>query len=250
MTSPEEMIEKALGRKLNPAREGSVDYLNQLPSELLAEARSMARESKMLAYSFIQFYYRPGHLGEVKAFIEDVVVGNQEPAQWQRWNRLYAPAVLLPQLLRLSAEEVLAPLQDTPGERWVRLVPVPSSRTWSSFHGRPAILHRSSDEEWRPPENVSTLVLSGHETLETLDDVTLGIRRWIASCVARDLRRTQLELGPGVDVGDVASVIAAGVSLSADAEIAIRALLREERELGPSSDAVPGFRGPDAWYAA
>jgi len=38
--------------------------------------------------------------------------------------------------------------------------------------------------------------------------------------------------------------------VSADAEIAVRALLRERYELGPSSDEVPGFRGPDDWYAS
>jgi hypothetical protein len=33
-----------------------------------------------------------------------------------------------------------------------------------------------------------------------------------------------------------------------DARIAGAALLRENGELGRSSDEVPGFRGPDAWF--
>lgn len=250
MSTPEEKIEKTLGRKLRPEDEGGIPYLNQFPPDLLAEARRIARESKILAFRFVKFYYGPGQSDEVKAFIDDVVVGAQEPTQWQRWDRLYAADAPFPKVLGMSVEDILAPLEDAPGERWVRLVPSRSMWTRSSFCGRPCIVHRGSDYEWRPPTEVSRLLLHEYESLETVDDVTIGMRRWIASRVAWQLMRKQIELTPSAGVNEVTRMLSADASPSPDADFAIRALLREERELGPSSDAVPGFRGPDEWYTA
>lgn len=87
------------------------------------------------------------------------------------------------------------------------------------------------------------------EHLEHVDDVDVAMRRWIASRVAWLLERQGVTLPVDATVADVTTALAVDVPCSADAEIAIRGLLREERELGPSSEAVPGFRGPDEWYA-
>lgn len=75
------------------------------------------------------------------------------------------------------------------------------------------------------------------------------MRRWIASRAAWQLMRKQIDVAPSASVNGVARMLSADTSPSADAEIVIRALLREERELGPASDAVPGFRGPEVWFA-
>ena len=92
--------------------------------------------------------------------------------------------------------------------------------------------------------------LSVEDHLEHVDDVGVAMRRWMASRVAWQLAQQGVTLPPDATVSDVMAALSVDAPCSADAEIAIRGLLREERELGPSSDTVPGFRGPDEWYTA
>jgi hypothetical protein len=248
--TPEEEIEKILGRKLAPEENGSIPDLNTFPAHLLTEARAIARSSKLLAFLFVRFYSGSRQLGEVKRFIEEVVVGGQEPARWCREPLLCCSRVDGPQVLELSRNKVVTDLQGIPGERWVRLVPQRASWDYTGYCGAPAVLNRSANYRWQVPGGVSSLVLTGNEKIETVDDLTIAVRRWITSRVAWQLARKQIVLTPSVDVSQVARTLSRTTSPSLDAEIAIRSLLREERELGPWADAVPGFRGPDEWYTA
>lgn len=252
MANPDDTIEMVLGRKLRREDEGSVPFLNRFPAHLLADARKIYKETKsaLLTFHFIKFYAGAGQVDEVKSFIEDVIAGEQEPDAWQRSDRLYLSSVALPHILGNTTGEILAPLRDAPGEHWVRQRPRRSHWSWSSACGQPCVLHRSSDAEWRQPEGVFHLLVSDYSGLEHVNDVDVAVRRWMASRVAWQLAQRNVSLSVDAAVSDVMTALSVDVPWSADAEIAIRGLLREERELGPSEDAVPGFRGPDEWYTA
>lgn len=250
MEKPEDKIEMILGRKLRPEDEGSVPFLNLFPAHLLADARKIFKETKsvLLTSHFIDFYTGGGHLNEVKSFIEDVIVGDQEPGAWQRFDRLYFSSVAFPDVLSSTVSEILAPLRDAPGEHWVRQTPRHSHWSWSSSCGQPCVLHRSSDVEWKPPQSVFHLLIHSHSGLEQVNDVAAAVRRWMASRVAWQLAQRGITLPADAALSDVMAALSVNIPTSADAEIAIRGLLREEREFGPSTEDVPGFRGPDEWY--
>lgn len=244
-----ESIAQVIGRTLRPEEEGSIHYLNRFPPHLLAEARKLATHSKILAFNFVRFYTGIEHNQEVKDFVFEVVASNRDPATWDRWQRLYFPEVAFPRDLERTVALMLAPLQEATGERWVRLVPSRRRGDYSFECGQPGILHRSSDAEWQPPRQGIRMSFYTGDHLEHVDDVDVAMRRWIASRVAWLLEQQGAALPADATVADVTTALAVDVPWSADAEIAIRGLLREERELGPSSEAVPGFRGPDEWYA-
>ena len=243
-----ESIERIIGRALRSEDEGSIHYLNRFPPHLLAEARKLAAQSKILAWHFVRFYTGAEQDHEVKDFVFEVVASDRDPATWERWARLYFPDVVFPRDLDLTIDRMLAPLRDATGERWVRLPPSRRRGDYSFSCGQPGILHRSSDVEWQPPRKGVRMTLSVDEHLEHINDVGVAVRRWMASRVAWQLAQQGITLPADATVSDVMTALAVDVPCSADAEIAIRGLLREERKLGLSSDAVPGFRGPDAWY--
>jgi hypothetical protein len=245
-----ESIEKIIGRALRPEEEESIHYLNRFPPLLLAEARKLAEHSKVLAWHFVRFYTGIEHDHEVKDFVFEVVARDRDPATWERWDRLFYPDVVFPRDLALTVAQMLSALQDATGERWVRLVPSRRRGDYSFACGQPGILHRSSDAEWHPPREGVRMSLAVGDELERVDDVGVAVRRWMASRVAWQLAQQGVTLPADATVSDVMTALSVDAPCSVDAEIAIRGLLREGRELGPSSDAVPGFRGPDEWYTA
>lgn len=90
--------------------------------------------------------------------------------------------------------------------------------------------------------------LSVEDNLEQVDNVEVAVRRWIASRIAWQIAQQGIALPADAAVSDVMTALSVNIPPSADAEIATRGLLREEREFGPSTEDVPGFRGPDEWY--
>lgn len=251
MSTPHRRIEEIIGRKLLPEEQGSVPNLNEFPPHLLAEARKIYGETKsrLLTFVFVHFYAGPGGFNDAKHFVEDVAVGGQEPAHWRCEPLLCCPGVDASQALELSRSKVVTLLEGIPGERWVRLVPQRASWDHTVFGGAPAVVNRSANYRWQSPKEVHALVLTGSEAIETIDDLATAVRRWIASRLAWQLAWKPGGVAQSVDTHALARILSEDKHLSADAEIAIRGLLREECELGPSSEAVPGFRGPDEWYA-
>lgn len=243
-----EPIEKIIGRALRPEDEGSIHYLNRFPPNLLAEARELAAHSRLLAWNFIRFYTGIEQNSEVKDFVFEVVATGRDPATWERWDRLYYPDVSFPRDIDVPVARMLVPLHDATGKRWVRLLPLRRRGDYSFACGQPGILHRSSDAEWQPPRRGVRMSLSVEDNLEPVDNVEVAVRRWIASRIAWQIAQQGIALPADATVSDVMTTLSVNIPPSADAEIAIRGLLREEREFGPSTEDVPGFRGPDEWY--
>jgi hypothetical protein len=207
-------------------------------------------KSGILAFVFVKFYAGPGGFNDAKSFVDDVILGGEEPATWRRVDRYYMPAEEFPQMLGLTVAEALAPLRQAPGERWFRVKPLRSLWSGPGQISRPFVLQSGTEDEWHPPEGAICQLRVGRKYLERVDHIDIAVRRWMASRVARELAQRNVTLPADVAVSDVMTALSVNVPWSADTEIAIRGLLREERELGPSVDDVPGFRGPDEWYTA
>jgi hypothetical protein len=80
--------------------------------------------------------------------------------------------------------------------------------------------------------------------LAPVTDPVIGLRRWIARTIAARLL--------GADLSSLtadAALAQLGSDLSADGRIALTALLREARLPFDYRRQVPGFVGPDCWYA-
>lgn len=186
----------------------------------------------------------------MQEFAEDVVIGDQPPSRWGREPLLCCAALNGLDALGFMSGDVVDSLQDVPGERWVRLAPQRSDWDGSLFCGAPAVLNRAADYRWRAPDKTKALILRGHEAIEPVKNLTIATRRWIASRVAWQLVQAKHEPGRDTSADEVARMLSVTVPVSADAAIAVRALLRERYELDPSSDGFPGFRGPDDWFAS
>ena len=89
--------------------------------------------------------------------------------------------------------------------------------------------------------------LAPDAALEEVTDPQVAVRRWIASRLASCLFAWG-RLDTAREVPDLAVPDLPFDQWSPDAQIAGRGLLRELREMSPSEDAIPGFRGPDDWY--
>ncbi|HWE30024.1 MAG TPA: hypothetical protein VHB97_18560, partial [Polyangia bacterium] len=136
-------------------------------------------------------------------------------------------------------------LRVLPGEPWFRR-PAPSGpATWDGTLGLPGVLVRAA-RYWWSAEGFTSLYV--HAPLERIadDDIPVAIRRWMASRMTWWAREYLAQGAPTFD-GVVAAVTGgADVAPSADARIAIAALLRELAL--PDGDRPLGFRGPDEWY--
>ncbi len=154
---------------------------------------------------------------------------------------MLVPAPSLKDQLCLTREALLAPIGGYPG---MRIVPdLASWASGTSWVGAPAKTRADADYRSSAPKGTVNLV---RPKLEVAPDIAITVRRWIAARIARCL-------APGKPK-TIDSLLASDALLphvdqwSEDARIAVAALLREFRELAPSEEGIPGFRGPDAWY--
>jgi hypothetical protein len=245
-------LERLLGRELPASERGSVSTLNDLPHERLQEAAALAARARLAAVEYLLFYVGNAELDHASDFVDDVLLGGADPRSWGISDVLFAPGTKLVNALQIDVPTVLQPLEVIVGERWWRVAPERELWDWSGLCGAPGVLVRRAPYVWSA--EAARLGVGGHalydEPLEQVHDLAIAMRRWMASRVAWQLAQQGVTLAADATVSDVMTALSADVPCSADAEIAIRGLLREERELGPASDAVPGFRGPDEWYAA
>jgi hypothetical protein len=232
-------LEAALGRSLPAADRDSIPDLNDMPEAIVAEARTLADPS--FVRQLLEYYAGLKNRPYLPAFIDDVILGSTSAQRWRRGD-VVVPAPSLVDQLRLPREVLLAPIGGYAG---VRVVPeLARWRSGDGSVGAPA-RHRP-DATYRTGTPQGSIGLVSPE-LEPAPGIEVAMRRWIAARIARCLRAGQ---SPTVD-GLRASVPAVPEvqAWSVDARAALAALAREARELGPQNTAIPGFRGPDAWFA-
>jgi hypothetical protein len=232
-------LERQIGRPLSPADCASIADLNDVPDALIAEARKL---HPFVARDLLAYYTTPQNRRHLRPFVEDVVFGTKSVKAWRR-GAVLVPDFSLGDLLCKSWPALLEPIG---GHSDVRIVPkladwqvgVPSvgapARPW------PEKNYQSDD----PPRTISLVA----PDLEPIPDLAIGIRRWIASRLARCLKDRRPRSIEEFLVALPAQLRSAE-SWSQDARAAAPGLLREFREFGEEEGRVPGFRGPDEWYA-
>jgi hypothetical protein len=238
-------FEKALGRELAPEEIESVHNLNDFPPALVAEAR---RLPQLLRRDFLRSLVDPVARRLVGQFDDAVFEKGQDPKTWRRGGVL-GPRIATTtwaELGSLGVEEILLPLGHPRGAPWVRM---PIDLEWwrkrSSFAGAPVVPRPDADYRTVFPPGTG-LRLPPLPPLLPVVNVAVPTRRWLASQLAHAGRPPE-RLHDPVTVEEVCARI--GVPrLSDDAAIAVKALIAE-RALPAPPDGVPGFIGPDAWYA-
>jgi len=250
-------IEQALGRPLEEELQGAIKSLHDFPLELLEEARKLPAP---LQLRFMEYYLDEGEHPYAAMFYESVVREGEDPENWLRGGILTA-SLPLEELLAQDVSAILGSLQPRPGEAWMRF-----RQRWNEWIsgcspcGAPALLRPDLDYHYWPPKHIKCLTVKPFvERLEPVHDIALATRRWLAAHFAEEAARLDL-LGKVWDLGAlITAVVPDAGALSNDASIALTAMLREQRDLGvidfdsiPYNDRdlyIPGFRGPDGWYA-
>lgn len=219
----------------------SVATLNDLSDEQLAEARRVeARTSAILYLCDLVVKCNKAHAA---VFIEEVIKGGADVRTWGFRDLLIVPAHRLwTKVLQRPLADIVAPLLAVEGTRWMRLKPEAPPHDW--FSGAPGVHLRSQPYWVSMGGDIDSLILTPGDELEPVDDLMVGARRWLAARVMGLLSGRPLP----ATAGELAALLEIEGPLSRDTEIALAALRREqEMEPGPG---VPGFRGPDAWFAA
>jgi len=237
-------IERILGRRLDPRDRGSVDDLNRFPAKWIEAARGLPT---LLRLVLLRYYTNSREHAILPVFNEQVVE-NRRPVETWLQGRILVPAFTPKRLVQMERDEVVAPLQPSANERWFRLKP--RREYWDArefLTGAPAVLRPDLNYRYSPPADVSDLTLRDDQT-EPVADLTVAVRRWIASGLAG-----AAAAGGLLNTRDGEQLIRKcypeASRISGDAIVASRALVRELDSLPEDEHTVPGFRGPDEWYS-
>lgn len=246
MRRPLQSLEDALGRSLRAQDRGSVETLNDLPDELVREARALNLTSRVASTEYLRYYVKKAEV--VDGFIQDVLEHDKDSAaEWGKRDVMCFPHGSAASCAVLDETALLAPLNDIDGERWRRVVPTPEGWDWSGVAGAPGVLIRAAPYWFEPPETIEY----GDVDSEILEDVPvdklhIAVRRWLASRVAWELRRH--DPAARTTIEDICAGLGLEPAcLSVGAKAAIQGLLRSgwPRSIG---SPIPGFDGPDDWY--
>jgi hypothetical protein len=227
-------IEAETGVTLGDAAHASVQTVNALEPATVEALRSLPRVDQHVA---LRHLLTDEAHPAIDAFM-DAVERGANPRTWGRGGVL-VPAPGVRSLMAASVEDLLAKLRAA-GEGWVVVDPDASAwRGGDPTPGAPGIrLGTDVDIGWTAPDG-TTRVLEAK--VSDAGDPRVAARRWMAS-----------RLAAVADEGEraAATLRRATPNPSEDAAAAARALDRERDELGPATDVMPGFRGPDDWYEA
>ncbi len=169
---------------------------------------------------------------------------NEDPRQWRRGGGL-ALDWSIQEMLTLSRQELLAPIE-TPGTAIeYRRRPKQYKRNDGSSYGSPMVLRPDLDYTWESPPHASRL---NERDMEPLGDLTVGVRRWIAGYLSWWVNyKSNLSLiGDAEEMFELVDVRPG--SATEDARAAACGLLRERSLLAQDSALVPGFAGLDEFY--
>lgn len=235
-----EIIEQKLKRRLDPSEHHSFTHLNDVPESWIERARALG--SPLLAEPLLTYLTSSECHPYLKAYVRDVVFGQASPQTWRR-SRILVPSFSLEQQLISSRAELIAPIG---GEFRSRIIPnLEAWRAGVAWVGAPAKFEPDADYRSPVPEGSVSLA---PVPLEPITDRVVTLRRWIAGRLARAVS-SDGRLNATSDLNELASGLPSLESWSGDAKIAASALLHELRDLGNLAEGVPGFRGPDSWYA-
>ena len=226
-------IETTTGLTLDESAHASVPTVNALDPATVEALRPLPRVDQHVA---LRHLLAEEAQPAIDAFM-DAVERGEDPRTWGTGGVL-VPGLGVRSLMAATVESVLASLRSA-GENWVVVEPDASAwRSGDPTPGAPGVrLGADVGIDWTPPDGTTRVLDPG---VSDAGDPAVATRRWMASRLA-----AVAEEGERAD----ATLQRATPDPSDDAVVAAQALDRERDELGPAGDAVPGFRGPDAWYA-
>jgi hypothetical protein len=231
--------------EFDPATHHTVPTLNDLSQNDLADIRRMAERDEKVALMYLCHVVERCHDVHAGRFISEVVFGSADVRNWGRGDRLVLPSLSLIDNVCLPLEDMLAPLRTFDRNAWVRVRPSLPARD-DRFCGAPGAVTGSQPYWYLPPAIGFTAVLlpDARDDLEPLTDLVITGRRWLASRIAERLSWRPLP----DSAAELAAALRVAGPVTRDAEIALAAL-RREASLGSPAGGMPGFRGPDEWFA-
>jgi hypothetical protein len=150
--------------------------------------------------------------------------------------------------MQIQVREILEPLSPMQNEAWYQLRP--NRRLWEAreyLTGAPAVLRSELNYRFIPPPNVCDLLLQG-SNIDRIDNFYIATRRWVAANIARVAKNRNIS-----DIINPADFISRCFpdldGISKDGLLAAQGLIHELATLPDDGRDVPGFRGPDDWYA-
>ena len=239
-------VERVLGHRVDPAWAASIHDLNEIPADVLADARSL--RSYVLRTMLMRYVTPPPLHRMLPDFVDEVLAREVDPRAWRRGGFLF-PSLSLDTLVTLGIPEVLAVLGRKPHEHWLQYPP--DRRNWEIEEdtiGAPGVERPELRYDSEVPAGVRRHFHGRVEGLWQVDDVAVATRRWMGSRIAARAR-TQ----GGLERFDEPQALLRALfpqvgGFSSDATIATRAVQREAQAFG-TDGGVPGFLGPAEWFA-
>ncbi|WP_428264117.1 hypothetical protein [Haliangium sp.] len=207
----------------------------------------MNRKSRVASTEYLQYYVVRSEV--VGDFIHEVLEQNAVPARdWGKRDIICFPHNRIAYLAVRDEDELIAPLEHVVGERWMRVAPAPEQWDSSGTMGAPGVIVRTAPYWYKPAGDVEYSALAS-APLERVpaESLPIALRRWLASRVAWELRRYDPSRCTTL-AGVCAGLGFAPTQLSAATQAAIRGLIRSGWSAG-FEPGLPGFEGPDEWYA-
>lgn len=248
----DEVVNRIVTRDVPDSERGTIATLNDLPDWMVAEARLIARESRLAALRYLKFYVAEEYATDAPDFVEDVLRKGQDARTWNIRDCICIPY----EPTRLTALEInyLDVLAQVRGERWFRVRPKPTDHPSSHIPGAVGVVLRNTRYWEKCERDVTRYMFSPADALEAVpvDRVKSTIRRWIAHRLAwwttDFIRQAALDV-----TGDDIIAAVPGVNMqrvTADARIAAAALAREAiiHRGSPHFPQQAGFLGPEKWY--
>jgi hypothetical protein len=244
--------DRVLWSELPPEQRGAIPTLNDVPPDILAEARRLAQRSRGVAVDLLMFYVASADLGQLYDFVRDVVEGGEAPETWGVSDVLCTQDISVEQALVGGGAAVLGGLSAIEGERWWRMQP--AGERWSNddWPGAPGVLVKRVPYYWRSPTPAREFWHSpgkGRITIAKIEvaEIDLAVRRWLASRVAWKLH--VMDSHELTSVEEVCAVLGVEVDrVSTDGRLALTGMVHELTQIAPGLRRFPGFDGPDDWY--
>lgn len=231
-------VYERLGIRMDENDRGSMKHLNEMPPELVENARRL--KEIWLVMPYLEFYAQeePHFL---QWFMQAVVFGGADPRTWMK-GAVLVPSVSLADQLTKTKEMLFGDLLN--GD--VTMIPQ-NYEDWSqngSAAGGFAFARPDTDYRSVPPEGFSFFAPQPLETVDR-EKIPVLFRRWIASRIAM-VMRDKLQQLP--DVSPLEQFAKPDL-WTEDAWKAIKGLTLEKEQGLCGPNKVPGYCGPDAFYA-
>lgn len=267
------VISPLLTRVVTESERASVASYRSMPPHILQELKDVRmRCGRLGAMKYIQFFVDRNNDDEVPDFIVEVVESLEiDPSAWRINDIVFVSNVSF----LGSVVDYRKNVEELEGERWYRVEKI--RRTLDSLENdAPGVLVRNfkagTQVPWRQiPEpcgvsSIKSQVRQDGDALIKIEEsgFALAVRRWQAKKIANFAFRNPLQVNKGLELETLLAILTTyewpvsrggewvgnitNIEPSADALIAINALVKESQLPDADFPNSAGFLGPDDWY--